>query len=194
MSRTSCQRNIRACIGLWSNRLIKTLTWVGESRKNPAQNRRGVTCATPLRLKLDISYHGAFLCAGQAKYFPSSTSDQILFALSVMDLPVRLQIIPPTSNPTPRVAAPNTVVPKAIPPPPAAIASPPRAANVALVAAIPLREAVAVPVEAVPNAMTAAVVAPAAAKPPAVPRAAPPKPPKSTPAPMEICSSSSRLY
>ena len=37
--------------------------------KNPAQNRRGVTCATPLRLKLDISYHGAFLCANRQNTF-----------------------------------------------------------------------------------------------------------------------------
>ena len=104
-----------------------------------------------------------------------------------------LKITPPTSKPTPNVAPPKTADPKAIPPPPAASAPPPKAANVALVAATPLREAIAVPVDAVPKAMTAAVVAPAAAKPPAVPAAAPPNPPSSTPAPTEVLFNSSAV-
>ena len=52
----------------------------------------------------------------------------------------------------------------------------------------------AVPVEATPTAVTAAVVAPEAATAPAVPTAAPPKPPKITPAPTETFFKSSRLY
>ena len=108
--------------------------------------------------------------------------------------PVTPKMAPPTSRPTPSVAAPSTALPSAIPPPPAASAPPPKAASVALVAATPVRDAIAVPVDAVPNAITAAVVAPAAAKPPAVPTAAPPRPPSSTPAPMETCFSSSALY
>ena len=93
--------------------------------------------------------------------------------------------MPPTSNPTPKVAPPKTAVPKAIPPPPAAKEPPPKNAKMALVAAAPLNPEMAVPVEATPTAVTAAVVAPEAATAPAVPTAAPPKPPKITPAPTE---------
>ena len=99
--------------------------------------------------------------------------------------PVQLNMTPPTNKPTPNVAAPKIVVPKAIPPPPAASEPPPRAARVALVAAAPLKAEIAVPVEAVPRAMTAAVVAPDAANPPAVPKAAPLKPPTRTLAPTD---------
>jgi len=56
------------------------------------------------------------------------------------------------------------VVPNAIPPPPATSAPPPNAARVAFVSATPLSEAIAVPVEAVPNTITAAVVASAGYK------------------------------
>ena len=103
-------------------------------------------------------------------------------------------MIPPTNSPTPKVVAPNIVVPSAIPPPPAAMAPPPKAARVAFVAATPLKDAMAVPVDAVPNAITADVVAPAAANPPNVPAAAPPTPPKSTPAPTETVFNSSLSY
>ena len=97
--------------------------------------------------------------------------------------PATLNIIPPISSPTPKVAPPKTAVPNATPPPPAANDPPPKAASVAFVAAAPPSAEIAVPVEAVPNATTAAVVPPAAAKPPAVPRAAPPSPPRRTLAP-----------
>lgn len=99
--------------------------------------------------------------------------------------PVQLNITPPTSKPTPNVVAPKIVVPNAIPPPPAANEPPPRAAKVAFVAAIPLKEEIAVPVEAEPRVITTAVVAPDAANPPAVPKVAPPKPPISTLAPTD---------
>lgn len=75
--------------------------------------------------------------------------------------PVMLNITPPTNNPTPNVAAPKIVAPNAVPPPLAASEPPPRAARVAFVAAAPLKVEIAVPVEAVPRAVTAAVVAPA---------------------------------
>ena len=63
-----------------------------------------------------------------------------------------------------------------------------------MVAAAPLNDAIAVPVEAVPSAITAEVVAPAAAKPPAVPATAPPNPPIKTPAPTETSRNSSAVY
>lgn len=72
-------------------------------------------------------------------------------------------------------------LPAAIPPPPAAIAPPPNQASAALVAAAPDNEAMAVPVDAVPNvvAIAIAAVGPNAAT-------APPTatPPTATPAPL----------
>ena len=48
----------------------------------------------------------------------------------------------------PATKPPRTIVPPAIPKPPAASEPPPKNAKVALVAAAPLKEAIAVPVEA----------------------------------------------
>lgn len=55
----------------------------------------------------------------------------------------------------PATAPPKMVEPRAIPPPPAASAPPPRNARVALVAATPLRLAMAVPVDAAAKVMVA---------------------------------------
>ena len=56
-------------------------------------------------------------------------------------------------------------IPPIIPPPPVAIEPPPRAASVALIAALPCKLAIAVPVEAVPNKDTRLIVAPDATVP-----------------------------
>ncbi|HEY1016757.1 MAG TPA: hypothetical protein VGE07_28855, partial [Herpetosiphonaceae bacterium] len=61
----------------------------------------------------------------------------------------------PTRSAGPATSPPSTTVPSAMPPPPAASAPPPSQAMVALLAAAPLSEAMAVPVEAAPSKPTA---------------------------------------
>ena len=61
------------------------------------------------------------------------------------------------------------MLPAATPPPPAEVAPPPSHANVALVAAAPEREEIAVPVLHVPNAATSEIVVVPAISPPAIP-------------------------
>ena len=62
----------------------------------------------------------------------------------------------PTINPIiaragPATKPPSTIVPPATPKPPAASEPPPKNANVAFVAAAPLKDAIAVPVDAAAN-------------------------------------------
>ena len=81
---------------------------------------------------------------------------------------------PRTANAGPATKPPRTAVPPAIPSPPADKAPPPKNAKVAFVAAAPLKEAIAVPVDAVakapaapyaPNAVSAPAIAPDAIPP-----------------------------
>ena len=81
---------------------------------------------------------------------------------------------PKTANAGPATNPPSTAVPPAIPRPPAAKDPPPKNAKVAFVAAAPLNEAIAVPVDAVarapatpyaPNAVSAPAIAPEASPP-----------------------------
>lgn len=73
----------------------------------------------------------------------------------------------------PPVVKPNANEPRAIPPPPITKLPPPKHAKIAFVNEAPLNVEIAVPVDAVPNAATRAVIAPEAANPPATPAAAP---------------------
>lgn len=72
-----------------------------------------------------------------------------------------------TSNVGPATKPPKTAVPPAMPSPPEASEPPPKKASVAFVAAAPLRELIAVPVEATAN-VEAALYAPNAANAPPV--------------------------
>lgn len=109
-----------------------------------------------------IKFFFLFFC--QSK-FSSASSD--LFD------PIKARTAPPIRKPIPPDATPNTDVPRAIPPPPITKLPPPKHAKTAFVNAAPLNVEIAVPVDAVPNAVTRVVIDPAAANPPATPAAAP---------------------
>ena len=121
----------------------------------------------------------------------SFTSAAFVFAFSRFFPAWASTIDPITSNAGPATRPPKTAVPPAMPIPPAASEPPPKNARVALVAAAPLRDAIAVPVEAVART-PAALYAPKAAKaPPAAPAIVPRT---SDPAKPERVASSSKSF